>query len=242
MTNSANSGNTSGIVFYDLISAEGQALSPWCWHARMALAHKGITPEIISLGFSQKDQVIAAGGKSFPLMVEADGTTSHDSRIISARLEKICPEPTLFPGGASSVAAYDFMHRYIQTQLFPTMVKIIVKDIPNVLAGDDKSYFIESREARFGKSLDEFCADRDEHRKTLSLQLDPFRRAMAATGYVSGTDKPAMADYLLFGVLQWARVCSSYSLVDADDTIAIWMEKMLDMYDGLGRATQAAKA
>ena len=33
-------------VIYELTSTGGVALSPWCWHARMALAHKGIEPEI----------------------------------------------------------------------------------------------------------------------------------------------------------------------------------------------------
>ena len=63
-------------------------------------------------------------------------------------LEATRPEPTLFPG--NSVAAYRFMHRYVQTIMFPTMAKIIIVDIPDNLSGADKDYFIESREARFG--------------------------------------------------------------------------------------------
>ena len=230
---------TAAPILYDLITKDGAALSPWCWHAKMALAHKGISAEIKTLGFTQKDQVIAAGGKSFPLMVEADGTVSDDSRIITARLEEICPNPTLFPGGAASIAAYDFMHRYVQTILFPTLVKIILKDIPAVLDGADRDYFIDSRTSRFGKSLEEVCADRDQHREVLSTQLDPFRKAIASGGFISG-DAPAMADYLLFGVMQWARVCSPYALIDADDALTPWMEHMLDLHDGLGRATPAA--
>lgn len=227
---------TTAPIFYDLITKDGAALSPWCWHARMALAHKGITPDVVSLPFTQKDQVIAAGGKSFPLMVEQDGTISDDSKLICHRLEDIQPTPSLFPEG---VPAYNFMHRYVQTIVFPTLVKIIMQDIPNVLDGADRSYFIESREARFGKTLAEVCANRDEMRTVLSTQLDPFRKAINVEGFVAGA-APAMADYLLFGTLQWARVCSPYPLVEDDDVIAIWMEKMLDLFDGLGRATQAA--
>ncbi|MCE2517695.1 MAG: glutathione S-transferase C-terminal domain-containing protein [Alphaproteobacteria bacterium] len=230
---------TSAPILYDLITKDGAALSPWCWHAKMALAHKGIAAEVKPLDFTQKDQVIAAGGKSFPLMVEADGTVSDDSKIITDRLEEICPTPTLFPGGAASHAAYDFMHRYVQTILFPTVVKIILKDIPDVLDGADRDYFIESRTTRFGKSLDEVCAQRDAHRETLSTQLDPFRKALAKGGFISG-DTPAMADYLLFGVMQWARVCSPYALISADDALTPWMESLLDLHGGLGRATPAA--
>jgi glutathione S-transferase len=130
------------------------------------------------------------------------------------------------------------MHRYVQTIMFPTMVGIIIVDIPDVLDGEDRAYFIESREKRFGKPLAEVCHGREDALKTLNLQLDPFRKAMAENGFLSGA-VPAMADYLLFGVLQWARVCSPVQLVQSDDTIASWMGKMLDLHDGLGRAVPA---
>ena len=227
-------------IFFDLISADGRGLSPWCWHAKMAVAHKGLDVEMKSLSFTQKGQVIDAGGKSFPCMVEDNGTVSDDSKIITDRLEDLVPEPSLFPGGMASRTAYDFMHNYIQTMIFPNIAKMVVADIPNVLAGDDKAYFIESREARFGKTLAEVSANRDEVRETFQKQLEPFRKAMAKTGWISG-DAPAMADYLLFGALQWARVCSPYKIINDDDVIAAWMEKMLDLFDGLGRKTAAAE-
>ncbi|MGU9961760.1 MAG: glutathione S-transferase C-terminal domain-containing protein [Candidatus Puniceispirillales bacterium WSBS_2018_MAG_OTU23] len=227
-------------IFYDLISKDGAALSPWCWHARMAIAHKGITPSIIPLSFVEIDQLVTAGGKSFPLMVEDDGTISDDSKTIVERLEIISPEPTLFPGGAAGRGFYSFLHRYIQTIITPTIATMVLVDIPNVLDEASRSYFIESREKRFGKTLAEVCADRDASRKTLSLQLDPFRKVMqSGGGFISG-DAPAMADYLLFGTLQWARVCSPYKLLEDDDAIAAWMEVMLDLFDGLGRHTSAA--
>lgn len=224
--------------FYDLITSGGEALSPWCWHARMALAHKGITVERHERCFTQKQELIDKGGKSFPLLIDSDGSIHADSMDIILHLEESRPLPSLFPGGTATLAAYRFMHRYVQTILFPTVVSIILVDIPDTLEGDDKAYFIESREKRFGKSLAEVCADRDTALKTLSVQLDPFRKAMANGGYISG-DAPAMPDYLLFGVLQWARVVSPVQLVEADDAIAAWMERMLDLFEGLGRTAAA---
>ena len=75
--------------------------------------------------------------------------------------------------------------------------------------------------------------------KDFENQLEPFRKAMAKTGWISG-NAPAMADYALFGILQWARVCSTFKVIDDDDMIASWMEKMLDLHDGFGRKTAAA--
>ena len=231
-----NMNSTAIPVLYDLISTDGNALSPWCWHARMALAHKGIDVDRRAHCFTDKADMQAAGGKSFPLLVDTDGTALTDSMDIVMHLEASRPDPTLFPGG--DVSSYLFMHRYVQTIMFPTMAKIILVDIPGVLNGEDKAYFIESREARFGKPLSEVCADPEGGLKTLDMQLDPFRKAMAEGGFVAGS-APAMADYLLFGVLQWARVCSPRQLTAEDDVIANWMETMLDLFDGLGRSAKA---
>ena len=226
---------------YELISTHGLALSPWCWHVRMALAHKGIDAEIIQGRFTEKAQLESLGGKSYPLLKASDGNVFTDSNDIVFYLEELSPTQTLFPGGESGKAHYRFLHRYMQTILFPTFAKMIVKDIPDLLDGEDKAYFVSSREARFGKPLAEVCAGRDEMRPLLNLQLDPFRKAMTPGGFVSGTT-PAMSDFLLFGVLQWARVSSDYPLIEDDDVISPWMGTMLDLFDGLGRSVPARKA
>lgn len=223
-------------ILFDLVTTDGRALSPWCWHARMALAHKGVEVDYRPHRFTDKTDLHAYGGKSFPALVDTDGTVLTDSMDIVMHLEATHPEPSLFPMG--NAAAYRFMHRYVQTIMFPTFVKIIIEDIPGTLDGDDKAYFIESREARFGKSLQEVCAESETAKQTLNLQLDPFRKAMADGGYVSGS-APAMADYLLFGVMQWARVSSPKQLLDQDDVITTWMEGMLDLFNGMGRAVAA---
>jgi glutathione S-transferase len=205
----------------------------------MAVAHKGLDVEMRDRSFTQKDEVIAAGGKSYPCMIEADGTVSDDSKIITDRVEEVIPKPSLFPGGMASRTTYDFIHCYVQTVLAPNVGKMIIADIPDLFDDPDKAYFIESREARFGKTLAEVSVNRDKIRETVTGHLEPFRKAMTKTGWVSGDD-PAMADYVLFGVLQWARVSSTYAIISADDVIAGWMEKMLDLHDGLGRKTAAA--
>ncbi|XDZ66249.1 glutathione S-transferase N-terminal domain-containing protein [Alphaproteobacteria bacterium LSUCC0684] len=226
---------------YELISTHGLALSPWCWHVRMALAHKGIEAEIIQGRFTEKAPLEALGGKSYPLYQEMDGQVFADSNEIVMHLEDIRADPTLFPGGDSGIAHYRFLHRYAQTMLFPTLAKMIIKDIPDLLDGEDKKYFITSREARFGKPLAEVSAGREEMRSTLELQLDPFRKAMAGGGFVNGS-APAMSDYLLFGILQWARVSSAFQLLDESDSITPWMETMLDLFEGLGRSVPARKS
>ena len=56
--------------------------------------------------------------------------------------------------------------------------------------------------------------------------------------YLSGR-APHYADYILFSVLQWARITTSTAVVPGDDPVAVWFERMLDLYDGLGRGEPA---
>ncbi len=225
-------------VIYELTSTGGVALSPWCWHARMALAHKGIEPEIRQHCFTDKEPLKAAGGKSFPLLLLDDGTVLDDSMKIVMRLEEAVPQPTLFPGGEPAVAAYRFMHRHTQLMVFPSLIPLVVPHIPEMLEGEDHDYFITSRRERFGMSMDEVAKGADAARESLNKALEPFRRAITGGGYVSGS-APAMPDYLLFGVLQWARVSSPRTIIEDDDIIKPWMENILDLFDGLGRSEPA---
>jgi glutathione S-transferase len=39
----------------------------------------------------------------------------------------------------------------------------------------------------------------------------------------------------VFGGFQWARAVSPFRLLEADDPIYAWREKLLDAFDGLAR-------
>jgi hypothetical protein len=40
--------------------------------------------------------------------------------------------------------------------------------------------------------------------------------------------------------LQWARIVSPKTIVQAGDPVADWFERCLDLYDGVGRSVTAA--
>ena len=50
------------IKLYDLAGAEtDRRFSPYCWRARMALAHKGLEVETIPWRFTEKDAIAFSG-------------------------------------------------------------------------------------------------------------------------------------------------------------------------------------
>jgi glutathione S-transferase len=66
--------------------------------------------------------------------------------------------------------------------------------------------------------------------------LSPARATLKAQPFLSGA-MPAYADYALFSVFQWARLCSGFDPIEPSDAITAWRERMLDLFEGLPRAS-----
>ena len=114
---------------------------------------------------------------------------------------------------------------------------LIVADLPHNLAEADAAYFRKSREARFGgKSLEEVMASRDTGVVAFRKSLEVMRQTLKKQPYIGGA-APNYADYILFGGFQWARVVSSFKLLEADDPVYAWREKLLDAFDGMARTS-----
>ena len=131
-------------------------------------------------------------------------------------------------------------HKHLIT---PSIAKMVMADIPGVLNDADKAYFVESREKRFGISLSQKSLPIVRRLKPqFKTQLDPFRRAMAKTGWISWAwRKPGHGRLCPLWHPAMGRVSVQLlKIIDDDDVIATWMEKMLDLHDGLGRKTAAA--
>jgi glutathione S-transferase len=107
-------------------------------------------------------------------------------------------------------------------------------DLFNSLAEQDQAYFRASRERRYGKSLEEVAADPAGAIVAVRAALDPLRAMLAAQPYFCG-NAPAFADYIVFGAFQWARAVSPARLLDADDPVYAWRERLLDLHGGLAR-------
>jgi glutathione S-transferase len=114
--------------------------------------------------------------------------------------------------------------------LFP----LIVADIPAHLKPVDAAYFRKSREARFGKPLEEVVAGRDKSVEAFRKALDPLRLTLKTQKFLGGA-APNYADYIVFGPFQWARVVSPFRLLAEDDPVYAWRERLLDAFDGMAR-------
>ena len=66
------------------------------------------------------------------------------------------------------------------------------------------------------------------------LCQSPTSLRTLASPFFSGR-APGFADYILFGPFQWARAVSPQRLLEPDDPVFAWRERMLDLHGGLAR-------
>ncbi len=228
-------------VLYDLCGANpDQRFSPYCWRSVYALAHKGLDPEIRAVPFTKIKEIAPDAGKTVPLLVDGEKTVC-DSGAIAAYLEEAYPDrPSLF-GGEGGRAASRFIEAFVGANLMPILASLVVKDVHDVLAPVDQTYFRETRENRFGRKLEEVQAGRESRIADLHKALKPLEMMLAGQPFVGG-EAPLYGDYVLFAALQWPRVVSDLAILEAGTPVHAWFERMLDLYGGLGRKVATGQA
>jgi glutathione S-transferase len=225
-------------ILYDLAGDDpARRFSPYCWRTRMALAHKSLPVRTVPWRFTDKEVIAFTGQGRVPVLVDGE-TAVHDSWTIALYLEDRYPDrPSLFHG-AAALAVTRFVNSWADRVLLPLVATLILTDIHDHLHEKDRAYFRASREKAFGKSLEAVTADRDSRVIQFRQAMEPLRTTLRAQPYIAG-DAPAYADYIPFGILQWARAISPFQLLETTDPVAAWRDRLLDAFDGLARSAPA---
>ena len=225
------------IQHWELAGTEDDRLfSPNCWRVRMALAHKGLQAETMPWRFTEKSAIGFSGQGLVPVIKDGEKEV-HDSWAIAVHLDEAYPttQPLFDSTQARSLALF-FKH-WCERAVHPAMFRVIVTGLFASLHEKDKAYFRETREKRFGKTLEALGAESHAALPALKGAFDPVRPLIVAQPFVSGF-KPGFADYILFGPFQWARSVSPTRILEPDDPMYAWRERMLDLFDGMPRSTR----
>jgi glutathione S-transferase len=219
---------------YDLAGAEDDLrFSPNCWRIKMALEHKGLTAETVPWRFVEKDVIAFSGQKLVPVLVDGSKTVS-DSWEIARYLETAYADrPSLFCGPAGEGLAL-FVKFWCEQTLNRIVLRIILPDLLACLHDKDKAYFRESREARFGATLEQYALPAEQGVSLLREALSPMRSTLQRQPYLAGAER-TFADYIVFGTFQWARSVSPVALLEAVDSVFEWRERLLDAFGGFAR-------
>tara|TARA_Y100000739_G_C20475681_1_gene403492 strand:+ start:29 stop:718 length:690 start_codon:yes stop_codon:yes gene_type:complete len=226
------------IKVYDLCGADDRRFSPFCWRIRMALAHKGLEAKFEPMRFTEKDKIAFAHSKTVPVLVDGN-VAMNESWDIADYLEETYPDkPSLF-GGEASRAVTGFINAWTNSTLHPALIMCVLADIYDRIDPMDVHYFRESREKRFGKTLEEIRGGQTAALEQCNQALTPLRTILKSEEWIAG-DAPAYADYLIFAAFQWCRIMSPAEIIKTGDPIFEWRERMLDLFNGLGRNFKAA--
>ena len=217
------------IKLYDLAGTdENRRFSPYCWRIRMSLAHKGLAVDCLPWRFTEKEKIKFSGQERVPVLVDGENTVSDSWQIAKYLETEYADAPSLKLENGEVL----FIKFWTETILHPELLKFLLLDIHDSLTAGDKIYFRESRQKRFGKTLEEIVEGREERLPDFQKMLTPLRLTLKKQNFLGG-DSPGFSDYIVFGSFQWARCISDFSLLQTEDPICEWREKMLGLYDSL---------
>jgi len=227
------------ITLYDLVLQDDRRPSPFCWRAKFTLKHKGLGWRDEPMGFTEKEKIAFAQSQTVPVI--HDGTAVvKDSWAIAEHLDKAYPDKPVFKS-EMALGYARFVSGWVDTAVHPALFVLIVGDLYDRVRPVDQAYFKESRGKRLGTT--DFAGFQTQAREkglpVLRAVLEPARRMLKDQPFLAG-HHPAYPDYALAGAFLWARTVSLLTLLESDDPIYAWRERMLDLYDGMGRKAKGA--
>ena len=217
------------ITLYDLVFSEDRRPSPYCWRAKLAMKHKGLTWRDEPMGFVEKQKIAFADSTTVPVIHDG-AKVVKDSWAIAVHLDQAYPDKALFPNDPGRNFAR-FVNGWADTAVNPTIFPMVVGDMVEICRPQDRAYVVDSRSKRIGTT--DFAGFQKKARETglstFRAALEPARRLLREQKFLSGA-VAAYPDFILFGTLLWPHTMSpKLELLEKDDPVYAWRERMRDL-------------
>jgi len=215
--------------------------SPFAWKVWLTLEHKGIAHEAKRLSFDKEEtrspEFLKVNPRAQVPAILDDGFALAQSNAICEYLEERYPDKPLMPDRPYA----RFVNAWADTAVNMAIFPIVIGDLVDRVRPQDKDYVVDSRGKRLGTTdFAGFQANaREKGVAAFRGALEPARRILKEQAFLSG-DAPAYPDYILLGSFLWPRTISPLELLDRDDVVHAWRERMLDLFDGMARKAPAA--
>ena len=224
----------STLVLHELGGAYGARYSAFSWRTRMALKHKGLAFDTVAVRVSDKAAIAFSGQGKVPILTDG-ATVVSDSWKIAEHLDAAYPErPALF-GGPHGKALSRLINATVDRQWMAALAPAMAMSVTQIVDAGDAAHIRAGFEKGFGRPLEDLYAAREATLKGFRRILDPLRATLRSQPFVCGA-APAYADIIMMSPLQWARIVHPDPVLEADDAVNVWFERMLDLHDGYARA------
>lgn len=222
------------ILLHELALDGGILSSPYCWMVRFALAHKGLDYRTATTSFTGIPSVAGGGQKMVPVL-EDGGRSIPDSWAIAEHLETAYADrPSLF-GGAQGKNYARFVLATFGAHIVRPAMRVLMGEVFKKVQPEDRAYYQTSRAQRVGMSIEDFTsAPIAERLAALRAALEPVRAVLKDQKFLAG-NAPMYADYIAAGILLWARAASPEQVLETDDPIVPWFERMLALYPRIAK-------
>ena len=249
---------------YELAGQGDVKISPHCWKSVYAVCHKGLDLERIGISFFEKDRIAFSGQMLVPVLEDGENVIA-DSWAVAEYLEEAYPDrPSLF-GGEIGKGETKFINDWTNTVQIFAFRRLFILDAHNTVKPEEQSHYRDTREARYseeqanlqpdvetgefdvappdggygggyGGTLEDMQSDRETSVLEVRKSLELIRTVLAHQPFLAG-EVPAYADYSVLGPFIWGKSVSAFALLDEDDPIYAWRDRMYRLFDDLGHTT-----
>jgi glutathione S-transferase len=229
-----------GLVVYERVGHEGCRPSPFSWRTRYAIAHKQIEVEYRSTRFADVALVEKLSGQRLVPILVHDGDVICDSWNIALYLEDRFPDkPSLF-GGTTCRAATRFLNNWADTIFHLPLRKMIFPQFVHCLCPEDRDYFVRSREAEFGLTIEQVRNQRSLFQKEFDTACLPLEKLLGEQDFICGSS-PTYADYIVFSVFLQAHVCNSEDMLAQGSSIELWRSRMFGLFGSVDQVASESR-
>lgn len=83
-------------------------------------------------------------------------------------------------------------------------------------------------------TLEQWVSGREARIPEFRGALLPLRNMLSKQPFIGGS-APSYSDYIVFSAFLWARGVSESKLLEKEDVVYEWRERMMDLFDGMAR-------
>lgn len=225
-------------ILYDLALADEDVRpSTYCWTVKFALLHKGLPFETRTVPFADKSKYPDPEYGKVPVLVD-NGEMVKDSPVITQWLDRKYPQSPLVATKAERAAA-EFLSAWLAVSFYPAIRPFLTLRIGRLARPEDQGFFRSSREAMFGKTLEDLAATFAP--ETAEKALGVLAAPLTHHRYLGG-GAPNLSDYVAIGPLMWQRAVTTAEFYRTPEPVAQWRERMLDLFGGYARSAKSAEA